>query len=53
MLSVIESRNVWWVIEKAENEASSITAHSVPSNRTGMAMMFRGVDAPSPELIRT
>ena len=35
MLSVIESRNAWWVTLNGENEASSMTARIDPSNRTG------------------
>ena len=53
MLSVIESRNVWWVTLNGENDASSITARSDPSNSTGSTMMLSGVASPSPELIRT
>ena len=36
-----------------ENDASSITARTDPSNSTGSTMMLSGGDAPSPELIRT
>ena len=53
MLSVMESRNVWWVTLNGENEASSTTARTDPSNRTGRTMMLSGADAPSPELILT
>ena len=53
MLSVSWSRNAWWVTLNGENEASSTTARTEPSNRTGSTMMFSGVDSPSPELIRT
>ena len=52
-LSVIESRNAWWVTLNGEKEASSTTARSDPSNRTGRTMMFSGAASPSPELIRT
>ena len=52
-LSVIESRNAWWVRLNGEKEASSTTARNDPSNRTGSTMMFRGTASPSPELIRT
>ena len=52
-LSVIESRNAWWVGLNVENEASSTTARSEPSNRTGRTMMLRGAASPRPELIRT
>ena len=51
MLAVTESRKVWWVREKGEKEANSITAWSDPSNRTGRRMMLSGGEAPSPELI--
>ena len=53
MLSVIESRNAWWVTLKGEKEASSITARTDPSNRTGRTMMLSGAESPSPELIFT
>jgi hypothetical protein len=52
-LSVIESRKAWWVTLNGENDASSTTARSVPSKRTGRTMMFSGTASPSPELIRT
>ena len=38
---------------EGENEASSTTARTEPSNRTGSTMMLSGGDAPSPELILT
>ena len=53
MLSVTESRNVWWVMLNGENEASSMTARKDPSNSTGRTTMLSGGDSPSPELIRT
>ena len=53
MLSVIESRKVWWVTLNGENDASSITARIDPSKRTGSTMMLSGVASPSPELMRT
>ena len=53
MLSVSWSRNAWWVTLNGENEASSITARTDPSNSTGSTMMLSGVDSPSPELILT
>ena len=53
MLAVTESRKVWWVREKGEKEANSITAWSDPSNRTGRRMMLSGGDSPRPELILT
>ena len=36
-----------------EKEASSTTARTDPSNRTGSTMMLSGVDSPRPELILT
>ena len=53
MLSVSWSRNAWCVTLNGENDASSTTARTDPSNRTGSTMMLSGVAAPSPELIRT
>ncbi len=54
MLSVIESRNAWWVTLNGENDASSITARTDPSNRTGQHDdVERASTSPSPELIRT
>ena len=53
MLSVIESRKVWWASLNAEKDASSTTARRTPSNMTGKTMMLSGGDSPSPELILT
>ena len=47
------SRNAWWVTLNGENEASSTTARTDPSNRTGRTMMLSGADSPRPELILT
>jgi hypothetical protein len=47
------SRNVNWTGEKAWNAASSSTAITWSSNRTGITMMFRGVASPSADAIRT
>ena len=52
MLSVSWSSSDWCDGLKAENDASSITARTEPSNRIGSTMMFSGGDSPSPELIR-
>ena len=38
---------------KGENEASSMTARTDPSNRIGRTMILRGVALPRPELILT
>ena len=37
--SVSWSRKVWWISLNAENEASSITAFTWPSNSTGRMMI--------------
>jgi len=53
MLSGSWSRNAWWTAENAEKDASSTTARTETSKRTGSTMMFSGVAAPRPELMRT
>ncbi|MND03493.1 hypothetical protein D3C83_233370 [compost metagenome] len=50
--SVSWSRKVWWISLKRENEASSITAFTWPSNSTGRMTMFTGAPEPSEELMR-
>ncbi len=50
-LSVSWSRKTWWMSEKGRKEASSTTARTSPSKRTGRTMMLRGGASPSPELI--
>ena len=51
--SVSWSRKVWWISLNLENEASSITAFTWPSNSTGRMMMLAGTPAPSAEPMRT
>ena len=51
MLSVSWSRKVRWTSLKRWKEASSTTALTFPSKRTGSTMMLAGVASPSPELI--
>ncbi len=53
MDSVSWSRNVRWFWLNAWNDASSTTALTSPSNRTGSTTMLRGAALPSPELTRT
>ena len=53
MLSVSWSRNARWVSLKRSKEASSMTALTSPSNRTGSTTMLSGVASPRPELIWT
>jgi len=47
------SRKVWWIPENFSKEASSMTALTLSSKRTGRAMMLSGVASPRPELILT
>ncbi len=49
--SVSWSRKTWWMALKGLNEASSITAFTSPSKRTGSTMMLSGGASPSPELM--
>ena len=42
MLSVSCSRNAWWVTLNGENDASSTTVRTAPSNSTGRTMMLSG-----------
>ena len=51
--SVSWSRKVWWISLNLENEASSITAFTWPSNSTGRMMMLAGAPEPSAEPMRT
>jgi len=47
------SRNIWWVALKRSKEASSMTACTPPSKRTGSTMMLSGGASPRPEEIWT
>ena len=49
--SVSWSRNAWWIGLNASNDASSMTALTWPSKRTGSTMMLRGGASPRPEAI--
>ena len=49
--SVSWSRKIWWMAPNGLNDASSITAFTSPSKRTGRTMMFSGGASPRPELI--
>ena len=51
MLSVSWSRKIWWMALNGLNEASSITAFTSPSKRTGRTMMLNGAASPRPELM--
>ena len=45
------SRNVCWTSVNRVNDASSITAITFSSNRTGRTMMLAGAASPRPEAI--
>ena len=45
------SRNACWISVNGSNEASSITAITVSSKRTGMTMMLVGAASPRPDAI--
>ena len=45
------SRKVCWTSENGANDASSITAITVSSKRTGTTMMLVGAASPRPEAI--
>ena len=49
--SVSWSRNAWWVGLNRSNDASSRTALTWPSKRTGRTMMLAGAASPRPEEI--
>ena len=49
IVSVSWSRNCRMISLNGVNEASSITASTCSSNRTGITMMSRGVESPSPD----
>ena len=51
--SVSWSRKSWWMVEKRSKLASSMTACTCPSKRTGRTMMLIGADSPRAELIFT
>ena len=52
IVSVSWSRNWRMISLNGVNEASSITATTCSSNKTGITMMSRGAESPRPDAMR-